>query len=129
MPAGLEWGVTPEDPVLVWGGGAIGGTLAATWARAGIPVHMVDVQAEHVQACRTSGLRIHGPVTEFVQVVPAFTPQEPRGSYSTIVLAAKAQATDRLLYLSDAAPEKRRVGRGRPRRRHTKTTTHTNMPY
>lgn len=98
MPAGLDggvtWGVTPEDPILVWGGGAIGGTLAATWARAGIPVHMVDVQAEHVQATRTAGLRIHGPVTEFTQVIPAFTPQEVRGSYSTVVLAVKAQATE-----------------------------------
>lgn len=94
MPAGLEWGVTPEDPLLVWGGGAIGGTLAATWAQAGIPVHLVDVQAEHVQATRTTGLHIHGPVTEFSQVIPAFTPQEVRGSYSTIVLAVKAQATE-----------------------------------
>ena len=46
------------DPILIWGGGAIGGTLAAYWARAGIPVLLVDIVTDHVVACRTRGLAI-----------------------------------------------------------------------
>jgi 2-dehydropantoate 2-reductase len=79
--------------VLIWGAGAIGGTLGAYWARAGVPVQLVDLVAEHVQACRTSGLAIEGPVEQFTQVVPAVTPGEVRGTYRRVVLAVKAHAT------------------------------------
>ena len=84
----------PRNPVLVWGGGAIGGCVAAFLARAGIPVEMVDVVAEHVHASRTSGLRIDGPVAQFVQVVPASTPADLEGIYDCILLAVKAQHTE-----------------------------------
>ncbi len=60
-----------DDPVLVWGAGAIGGTMAAYWARAGIPVLVVDVVREHVEACRTTGLAIEGPLDAFRVTVPA----------------------------------------------------------
>ena len=82
-----------SDPVVIWGGGAIGGTIAAYWARAGIPVLLVDVVEAHVQACRTTGLGIEGTVENFVQRVPAATPAELKGVYSRIVLAVKAQTT------------------------------------
>jgi 2-dehydropantoate 2-reductase len=82
-----------SEPILVWGGGAIGGTIAAYWARAGVPVLLVDIVAEHVEVCRTRGLAITGPVEEFTQVLPASTPAELTGTYSRIVLAVKAQAT------------------------------------
>ena len=48
----------PNEPILIWGAGAIGGTLGAYWARAGIPVLMVDIAAEHVEMCRTRGLHV-----------------------------------------------------------------------
>ncbi|MGX1790569.1 ketopantoate reductase family protein [Bosea sp. NPDC055332] len=86
-----------SEPILIWGAGAIGGTLGAYWARAGVPVLLVDIVAEHVEACRTSGLAITGPVEEFRQVVPAMTPQELTGTYSRIVLAVKAGATEAAL--------------------------------
>ncbi|WP_186417256.1 ketopantoate reductase family protein [Bosea sp. CS1GBMeth4] len=85
------------EPILIWGAGAIGGTLGAYWARAGVPVLLVDIVAEHVEACRTSGLAITGPVEEFRQVVPAVTPQALAGTYSRIVLAVKAGATETAL--------------------------------
>jgi 2-dehydropantoate 2-reductase len=81
------------DPLVIWGAGAIGGTLGAHLARAGYEVLLVDTVAEHVEACRTKGLRIFGPVTEFTQIIPAATPEELKGRYSRIVLAVKAQAT------------------------------------
>jgi 2-dehydropantoate 2-reductase len=86
--------VTRGEPILIWGAGAIGGTLGAYWARAGVPVLLVDVVADHVSACRTTGLEITGPVETFKVVVPAVTPNEVEGLFRRIVLAVKAHATE-----------------------------------
>ena len=51
-----------EEPILIWGAGAIGGVLGAYWARAGLAVQMVDIVPEHALACSTTGLHISGPV-------------------------------------------------------------------
>ena len=50
------------DRILVWGAGAIGGSVGAWLQRAGHEVTFVDVVAEHVAAIRNEGLRITGPV-------------------------------------------------------------------
>lgn len=81
-------------PVLVWGGGAIGGCVAAHLARSGVPACLVDVVADHVQACRGPGLAIEGPVAQFRQVVDAATPEQVRGRHDCILLAVKAQHTE-----------------------------------
>ena len=86
-----------DQPILIWGAGAIGGTLGAYWSRAGVPVVLVDQVTDHVEACRTRGLNITGPVDTFSIKVPALTPSEVRGQYARIVLAVKAQATDAAL--------------------------------
>jgi 2-dehydropantoate 2-reductase len=88
-----EAGGAALEPILIWGAGAIGGTLGAFWARAGRQVLLVDQVAEHVEACRTTGLAITGPVEAFTRIVPAATPAELTGTYRCIVLAVKAQAT------------------------------------
>ena len=79
---------------LVWGAGAIGGTMGAYLARAGHDVTMVDTVDEHVAAINRNGIRITGPVAEFVQRVPAFTPATVAGEWDTIMLATKAQHTE-----------------------------------
>jgi len=89
--------MSAQKPILIWGAGAIGGVLGAYWARAGLPVLMVDIVREHVEVCRTSGLSITGPVEQFTQVVPAVTPDALEGVYEVIVLAVKAQATEAAL--------------------------------
>ncbi|GAA6177211.1 ketopantoate reductase family protein [Sulfitobacter pacificus] len=86
-----------DDPILIWGAGAIGGILGAYWARAGVPVSMVDIVPDHVNICATEGLAIEGPVETFRQVVPCVTPDQLTGTYSRIVLAVKAQATEAAL--------------------------------
>ncbi len=86
--------MSDKDPIVIWGGGAIGGTIAAYWARAGIPVLMVDVVQDHVEACRTRGLQIEGTLDNFTVVVPSVMPADLRGTYSRIVLAVKALATE-----------------------------------
>lgn len=83
-----------SPPILIWGAGAIGGTLGAFWRRAGLDVTMVDLVAEHAAACSGPGLSITGPVEAFRQVVPTLTPEQVRGQWPIIVLAVKAQATE-----------------------------------
>ena len=79
---------------LVWGAGAIGGTMGAWLARAGHDVTLVDNVDEHVAAINRQGLRITGPIAEFVQRMPAFTPATVRGEWETIMLATKAHHTE-----------------------------------
>lgn len=85
--------MTAEEPVLIWGAGAIGGILGAYAARAGHPVQMVDIEADHVEAMRRDGLRVEGPVEEFVQILPAETPATLTGTYRRVILAVKAHHT------------------------------------
>jgi 2-dehydropantoate 2-reductase len=86
-------GVTADDALLIWGAGAIGGTLGAYLARAGQPVVLVDIVAEHVAAVRERGLAIEGPIDAFTQRADAVTPDELRGRYRRAVLCVKAQDT------------------------------------
>jgi ketopantoate reductase len=85
--------VTPPTRCLVWGAGAIGGTMGAYLARAGHDVTLVDTVAEHVAAIHRSGLSITGPIATFTTPLPAFTPDALRGEWDTIILATKAQHT------------------------------------
>lgn len=78
---------------LIWGAGAIGGTLGAWLARAGHDVTLVDTVADHVAAIARDGLRITGPIDEFTVRVPAFTPETLVGRWDEIVLATKAHHT------------------------------------
>lgn len=80
--------------ILVWGAGAIGGTLAAALARAGEQVVLVDSAEDHVAAVRAAGLRIAGPVFEDVLALPAFTPGALEGRFSRIFLCVKAHHTE-----------------------------------
>jgi len=79
---------------LIWGAGAIGGTLGAHLARAGHDVTMVDTVAEHVAAINRDGLRITGPIAEFTARLPASTPSSVIGPCDTVVLATKAHHTE-----------------------------------
>ena len=78
---------------LIWGAGAIGGTVGAYLARAGHDVTVVDQVAEHVAAIKSNGIQITGPIDTFRVEVPAFTPAELSGTYPVILLCTKAQHT------------------------------------
>jgi 2-dehydropantoate 2-reductase len=79
--------------LLIWGAGAIGGTLGAYLARAGEDVLLVDQVEAHVAAMNAHGLTIEGPVEAFTQAVRASTPGALQGQYRRIILAVKAQDT------------------------------------
>ncbi|HEY8564390.1 MAG TPA: 2-dehydropantoate 2-reductase [Beijerinckiaceae bacterium] len=83
-----------SGPILIWGAGAIGGTLGAAWARAGHDVLLVDQDADHVAAMNHDGLAIEGPVEEYRQPVRALTPDQVEGRFDRIVLAVKAHHTE-----------------------------------
>ena len=79
---------------LIWGAGAIGGTLGAYLARAGAEITLVDTAADHVEAVARRGLRITGPIDGFTVHVPAFTPDTLKGTWLDIILATKAHHTE-----------------------------------
>ena len=78
---------------LIWGAGAIGGTLGAYLTRAGNDVTMVDTVVDHVDAIMRDGLRLTGPIDQFTVRVAAFTPQSLSGTWHEIILATKAHHT------------------------------------
>jgi 2-dehydropantoate 2-reductase len=79
---------------LVWGAGAIGGTLGAYLARAGHDITLVDTATDHVDAINAHGLRITGPISEFTVRLTAHPPISPSGLWDTIILATKAHHTE-----------------------------------
>ena len=81
-------------PLLVWGAGAIGGTIGAFLARAGHDVTFVDIVDDHVDAIATTGLAIEGPVDRFTATAPAVTPDALSGRYGRALLCVKGQDTD-----------------------------------
>lgn len=83
-----------NERILVWGAGAIGGTVGAFLARAGHDVTFVDVVPEHVAAIRSPGLAITGPVETLTLVAPAFLPADVTGVWDKIFLCVKAQHTE-----------------------------------
>lgn len=82
-----------EKPLLIWGSGAIGGTIGAYLARSGSDVLMVDMVAEHVEAMNREGLSIKGPVDEFTTAIRAVTPNEISGIFKRVLLCVKGQDT------------------------------------
>jgi 2-dehydropantoate 2-reductase len=81
-------------PILVWGAGAIGGTIGAYLKRAGHEIVFVDVVPEHVAAINATGIAIEGPVETFTVKAPAFTPDKLTGRFDRILLCVKAQHTE-----------------------------------
>jgi 2-dehydropantoate 2-reductase len=80
-------------PILVWGAGAIGGTVGAYLQRAGERVHFVDRAADHVAAINKDGLQITGPIEEFRIKAEASLPADLKGRFDTAFLCTKAPDT------------------------------------
>jgi 2-dehydropantoate 2-reductase len=92
-------GVTPDaagapERILIWGVGAIGGTVAAYLRRAGTDITAVDAKSAHACAIRDRGLTITGPIENFTQPLPACSPNDVSGKWKIIFLCVKAQHTE-----------------------------------
>lgn len=80
--------------LVIWGAGAIGGTLGAYLIRDGHDVLFVDVVQEHVNTINEKGLTIVGPIEEFSVPAKAVTPEQLEGKFDIILLCTKAQHTE-----------------------------------
>jgi len=80
--------------ILIWGAGAIGGSIGAALAHAGHAVRFVDRAADHVAAINRSGLEITGPIHRYSVQAPACTPEQVEGTFQTVLLCVKAQDTE-----------------------------------
>jgi 2-dehydropantoate 2-reductase len=87
-------GSASPQSILIWGAGAIGGTVAAYLSRAGLDIRVVDANAAHVRAIRERGLTITGPIETFTQQQPASVPCELAGTWDTVFLCVKALHTE-----------------------------------
>jgi 2-dehydropantoate 2-reductase len=81
------------EPIVIWGAGAIGGTIGAHLVRAGHIVRFVDIVPDHVLAMRAGGLRITGPIADFRVEVDAVLPDDLTERISTVLLCVKAHHT------------------------------------
>ncbi|MBY0337075.1 MAG: ketopantoate reductase family protein [Acetobacteraceae bacterium] len=82
------------EAVVIWGSGAIGGTIGAHLARAGQPVLFVDEVADHLAEIRAGRLRIEGPVAGFTSGGPTALPGEVTGRHRLVLLCVKAHHTE-----------------------------------
>jgi 2-dehydropantoate 2-reductase len=80
--------------VLVWGAGAIGGSIGAALVRAGHEVLFVDRAEDHVTAINRTGLEITGPVDSHIVRARATMPERVEGVFETVLLAVKGQDTE-----------------------------------
>jgi 2-dehydropantoate 2-reductase len=94
MGSSDEEKVGPAERILIWGAGAIGGTVGAYLQRAGFDITTVDANDAHVRAIRERGLRITGPIENFTQKLPAYLPGEITGVWGTVFLCVKALHTE-----------------------------------
>lgn len=81
-------------PIVIWGAGAIGGTLGAAFLRAGHEVTFVDNVPAHVEAINAAGLRIAGPIFDDVVRADARLPGQVTGLHPLIFLCVKALHTE-----------------------------------
>jgi len=81
-------------PVLIWGAGAIGGSLGAGLIRAGHEVVFVDNVRGHVDAINGNGLKIVGPIFEDTVRAKALLPEDVRGQFDRVFLCVKALHTE-----------------------------------
>ena len=82
-----------KDTALIWGAGAIGSTIGAYLARAGIPMKLVDLVADHVHAMNAHGPTIKRPVYTFTTPVDAAMPERLTGTFIKVLLCVKGPDT------------------------------------
>jgi 2-dehydropantoate 2-reductase len=88
---------TSTGTTLVWGAGAIGGTIGAAFIRDGEDILFVEQDAAHVAAINERGLTITGPIAPHAVKARAVVPAELTGTYQRIFLAVKAHHTEAAL--------------------------------
>lgn len=83
--------------ICIFGGGAIGGHLAAHLARAGKAEVSVVARGQTLAAIRANGITVHGPQGSFTQAVTATDRPEELGPQDYVFLTLKAHQLDAAL--------------------------------
>jgi 2-dehydropantoate 2-reductase len=78
---------------VIIGAGAIGGTIGAHMSRSGHDILLCDVDSDHVAEINKNGLKIEGPVNEFVVQIPAVTPDQLPSTIDHAIVAVKSHHT------------------------------------
>ncbi len=86
-----------DDLVVIWGAGAMGGSIGAWLVRAHQRVLLVDADRAHAAAIAEHGLRITGPVAEFTVDAACLLPDQVEPGLKTVLLAVKAHHTEAAL--------------------------------
>jgi 2-dehydropantoate 2-reductase len=81
------------EELVIWGAGAIGGTIGAYLSRAGKNPLLVDADRDHVAAMNSDGLKITGPIEEFTTTVRTAMPDRVQSPLRRVMLAVKSQHT------------------------------------
>jgi 2-dehydropantoate 2-reductase len=81
------------EELVIWGAGAIGGTIGAALARAGQNPLLVDSESTHIAAMKANGLKITGPIEDYATPVRAVSADQVRGPLKRVMLAVKGQHT------------------------------------
>ena len=84
-------------PLVIWGAGAMGGSIGAALQREGVEVLFVDKVLEHIRAINHRGLRISGPVADYSVAARAVHASDLAGSFPVIFLCVKAHHTSQAM--------------------------------
>jgi len=79
--------------MVIWGAGAIGGTIGANLSRAGEEILLVDLVKPHVEVMKEEGLFIEDDLGGYHVRVKAFLPEEMKPPLAVVFLAVKSQHT------------------------------------
>lgn len=85
---------------VIYGAGAIGGTVGARLAQAGLPVTLI-ARGEHARVIGERGLRLRAPGEDVILPLPVVTHpaelEQPQDAELVVVLAMKSQHTEQAL--------------------------------
>ena len=88
--------ILPE-PTVVWGAGAMGGSIGGSLARLGRSVLFVDSDAEHCMAIAENGLKVTGPVEDLTVDVACLVPEQMDPGVQVVLLCVKAHHTEQAM--------------------------------
>ena len=84
-------------PLVIWGAGAMGGSIGAWLIRANQPVLLVDADRAHCAAIAEHGLRITGPMGDFTVDAACLLPEQVEPGLKKVFLCVKAHHTEAAL--------------------------------
>ena len=84
-------------PIVIWGAGAMGGSIGAWLVRLNRSVLLVDSDEAHCWAIAENGLRLSSSMDDFVVDVGCILPEQVEPGLKVVLLAVKAHHTEAAL--------------------------------